>query len=302
MKTRSLPKAPCDGESCPNGCNGGGGSDKGKLLTSFKEHKENSVEKKTSYVPSPVLERAAKNDTLEPHSGIYYSQPDLSVSIKSNSDLIEMFDLTNSDAILVDELIDDPDGEFFRGKDRSYSQLSEMMKEVSHYQGLDLTLLDKQTPKPEVSSDCLSETKSVEYQTLDSPPYQSIDLYQKSYFTDSSSNEYLEPELEAKPTSDDYQHMNPGYVNPGKMSYPHSKRYQYLNGDPPLTFGGDENTNEEHYKQPSKMDVSALNKTHNYEVSDEDDYQNDYVSSYLDLTAPDEEINSINNESTIATA
>ena len=179
----------------------------------------------------------------------------------------------------------------------------------------------------------LSDTKSVLYQSLDSPPYQSIEQYQEAYYGagDSghrSSSEYLEP---SDGVTGSYQDMNGAvtgvadglYSSPRAIplpgtagnpsSYPYTERYlrerQHLShstGD--LTAGGDQvyvipNYNEKNNKRGKSVSQidSILNAAKHYEITDvggcgssiadsDADYQNDYVASYLDLTAPDDEI------------
>uniref|UniRef100_A0A7M5XNN0 Uncharacterized protein n=2 Tax=Clytia hemisphaerica TaxID=252671 RepID=A0A7M5XNN0_9CNID len=226
-------------------------------------------------------------------------------SHKNSTASIEMYDLNH--AVIIDDEIDpenDPTSDNFRGKDRSYSKLSCIQDEISHYQGLDI---ETQDSKVESTKNIDDDTQSVLYQSLDSPPYQSIEKYQKTSNLE-DSNEYLQATdggsyqdmTSAIDGGNNYQDMSGVYCQPNKMSYPYSKKF--LSEDLSFPKGPFNNTGnvlksdlksglpKNNMKElPPNQD--SVDSTH-YEVSDKQDpdYQNDYVSSYLDLTAPDEEL------------
>ena len=267
----------------------------------------------------------------------YYSQPKLNSALSTSATsgggghtTIELFDLggknhTSNVEIVDDDDFDDfgdPDADNFRGKERSYSKLSYTASgDTSHYQGLNPNTLSKQNSRTDVNNSgpnsgapspimptlptlrqntlslSDSETKSVLYQSLDSPPYQSIEQYQNAYDGHRSSNEYLEPQ-----DGDGYQDMDlAAYSNPRTISsYPYTK--QYLSEK--QSFSSD--TDGQQYVLPNngntlnKIDsdgdvTPALPAKKHCEINDADtDYQSDYhATSYLDLTAPDNEINGI---------
>lgn len=357
IKTRSLPKAPCDEETCVHSeCPSITSDDDGhKLLKSPKKKTNINGGNKTAegvplspkrnvYEPSPRAKRTSREIIVTPplpsktafnfqpttgEEDTYYSQPNLnstlSTSAASGHTAIELFDLGTKNTSNNVEIVDDddfdefgsPDAEDFRGKERSYSKLSYTASDTSHYQGLNPNTLSKQnskhdvnrsgpnsdapspvTPLPTLRQNTMSlsdsETKSVLYQSLDSPPYQSIEQYQEAYGDDRSSNEYLEPQ-----DGGSYQDMNlAAYSSPRPISsYPFTK--QYLS-DKQTSFSSDTDlqqyvlpNNEKSDKKDSDVNDSPAAK--HYEISDVDtDYQSDYhATSYLDLTAPDEEIDRI---------
>ena len=356
IKTRSLPKAPCDEDTCiHSGCHAIAddrkllkGPSGGKKKTNNDSEEGAVSHKKNLYMPSPKTKRSSretlaaptltpplKTFTFQPASGeeeTYYSQPNLmslSMSAGTGHTTIELFDLsTNSSNVLIvdDDDFDefgDPDADDFCGKERSYSKLSYTTSDISHYQGLDINTLSKQnstndvdinsdvtTNDVDINSDVTSplsplpsltgtvslsdETNSVLYQSLDSPPYQTIEQYQKAYCGDISSNEYLAPS-----DGGSYQDMNLAkYSNPRAVSsYPYTN--QYLTEQ--TSFSDSEVSqyvlpNDD--KSAPQTD-SAVVATKHYEITDagsgiaDVDYQNNYESSYLDLTAPDDEIAAI---------
>ena len=211
-----------------------------------------------------------------------------------------MYDLSHAEIIDDYDPEEDPTSDEFRGKDRSYSKLSCLQDEISHYQGLDI---QTQTSTVESTKNDEDDTQSVLYQSLDSPPYQSIEKYQKTSNSD-DSNEYLQATdggsyqdmTAAIDGGNNYQDMSGGYCQPDKMSYPYSKKY--LSEDLSFPKGPLNIGNSFKYDLPNANTKAGLPKNQDsvdsahYEVSDKQDpdYQNDYASSYLDLTAPDDEL------------